>query len=118
MALGMIDGGGPLPLPAERYVSDRLRIDTIKFFADGGLSGATAALGVPYRHADTRGVLRLEYEQFLALARQAHDGGWRIATHAIGDRAIEQVLNVYEALGHRPHAPSDRASRAADDRIS
>jgi predicted amidohydrolase YtcJ len=99
MALGMIDGGGPLPLPAGRYVSDRLRIDTIKFFADGGLSGATAALGVPYRHADTRGVLRLEAEEFLTLARQAHDNGWRIATHAIGDRAIEQVLRVYEALG-------------------
>jgi predicted amidohydrolase YtcJ len=98
MALGMIDGGGPLPLPAARHVSDRLRIDTVKFFADGGLSGATAALGVPYRHADTRGVLRLEYEEFLALARKAHDGGWRIATHAIGDRAIEQVLRVYEAL--------------------
>ena len=102
MALGMIDGGGPLPLPAGRHLSDHLRIDTIKFFADGGLSGATAALGVPYRHADTRGVLRLEDEQFLALARQAHDGGWRIATHAIGDRAIEQVLNAYEVLGSGP----------------
>ncbi len=102
MALGMIDGGGPLPLPTQRHVSDRLRIDTIKFFADGGLSGATAALSVPYRHADTRGVLRLEDEQFLALARQAHDNGWRIATHAIGDRAIEQVLGVYEALGTGP----------------
>ncbi len=101
MALGMIDGGGPLPLPAGRHVSDRLRIDTIKFFADGGLSGATAALGVPYRHADTRGVLRLEAEEFLSLARTAHDNGWRIATHAIGDRAIEQVLRVYEALPPR-----------------
>jgi len=102
MALGMIDGGGPLPLPAERHVSDRLRIDTIKFFADGGLSGATAALGVPYRHADTRGVLRLDNDEFLTLARKAHDGGWRVATHAIGDRAIEQVLDVYEALGAGP----------------
>ena len=102
MALGMIDGGGPLPLPAGRHRSDHLRIDTIKFLADGGLSGATAALGVPYRHADTRGVLRLKLEQFLSLARQAHDNGWRIATHAIGDRAIEQVLQVYEALGPGP----------------
>jgi predicted amidohydrolase YtcJ len=98
MALGMIDGGGALPLPGRRHVSDRLRIDTIKFFADGGLSGATAALGVPYRHADTRGVLRLEAGELLSLARTAHDNGWRIATHAIGDRAIEQVLQVYEAL--------------------
>ena len=99
MALRLVDGVGPVPLPARRHGSDRLRIDTVKFFADGGLSGATAALSVSYRHADTRGVLRFEYEEFLALAREAHQSGWRIATHAIGDVAIDQVLHVYEALG-------------------
>lgn len=99
MALRMVDGAGVVPLPGTRYVSERLRIDTVKFFADGGLSGATAALSVPYRHADTRGVLRLDAGEFLALAREAHDAGWRIATHAIGDVAIDQVLDVYEALG-------------------
>ncbi|MEO8679598.1 MAG: amidohydrolase [Vicinamibacterales bacterium] len=98
MALRLVDGVGPVPLPARHHRSDRLRIDTAKFFADGGLSGATAALSVPYRHADTRGVLRFEYEELLALAREAHDAGWRIATHAIGDVAIDQVLRVYEAL--------------------
>ena len=99
MALRLVDGVGAVPLPARRHLSDRLRLDTVKFFADGGLSGATAALSVPYRHADTRGVLRFEYEEFLALAREAHQAGWRIATHAIGDVAIDQVLRVYEALG-------------------
>ena len=74
----------------------------MKFFADGGLSGATAALSVPYRHADTRGVLRMDPGEFLELARDAHEAGWRIATHAIGDVAIEQVLDVYETLGDGP----------------
>ncbi len=32
-----------------------LRVDTVKFLADGGLSGATAALSVPYRHLPTQG---------------------------------------------------------------
>ena len=59
MALRLVDGVGAVPLPARRHHSDRLRIDTVKFFADGGLSGATAALSVPYRHADTRGILRV-----------------------------------------------------------
>jgi predicted amidohydrolase YtcJ len=98
MALGVADGGGAIELPS-RHVSQRLRIDTIKFFADGGLSGATAALSVPYRHADTYGVLRFEHDELLALARDGHEAGWRIATHAIGDRAIDQVLGAYEALG-------------------
>ena len=101
MALRLVDGVGPVSLPA-RQVSDRLRIDTVKFFADGGLSGATAALSMPYRHAETRGVLRFQYEELLGLARDAHAEGWRIATHAIGDVAIDQVLRVYEALGRGP----------------
>lgn len=102
MALRVVDGIGAVPLPSRRHVTDRLRIDTVKFFADGGLSGATAALSVPYRHADTRGVLRMHEEEFLALAREAHNAGWRIATHAIGDLAIDQVLRVYAALGTAP----------------
>ena len=102
MALGVIDGEGPAPLPAARHVSNRLRIDTVKYFADGGLSGATAALSVPYRHADTRGVLRHQAGELLALARPAHEAGWRIATHAIGDEAIGTVLSVYEQLGRGP----------------
>ena len=102
MALRVVDGVGPVPLPARRHHSDRLRIDTVKFFADGGLSGATAALSVPYRHADTRGVLRFQDDELLAFAREAHDAGWRIATHAIGDMAIDQVLRVYEACGRGP----------------
>ncbi|MEO8451650.1 MAG: amidohydrolase family protein, partial [Gemmatimonadota bacterium] len=97
MALRKVDGVGVVPLP-EMSVSDHLRVDTVKFLADGGLSGATAALSVPYRHAATQGVLRFGEDELLALAREAGDAGWRIATHAIGDVAIDQVLRVYRAL--------------------
>jgi predicted amidohydrolase YtcJ len=101
MPLRRVDGvRDPVPLPA-RHVSDMLRIDTAKFLADGGLSGATAALGVRYRHADTRGVLRFDERDLLELCRETHTTGWRIATHAIGDVAIDQVLRIYEQLG--PH---------------
>ena len=101
MALRRVEGVGTVPIPA-MWVSDFLRVDTVKFLADGGLSGATAALSVPYRHADTRGVLRFEYQELLELAREAHLAGWRIATHAIGDVTIDQVLRVYETLGPGP----------------
>lgn len=101
MALRKVEGTGVVPLPT-MAVTDFLRIDTVKFLADGGLSGATAALSVPYRHAETRGLLRFRDEELLALAREAHEAGWRIATHAIGDVAIGQVLGVYESLGRGP----------------
>ncbi|MDH5234236.1 MAG: amidohydrolase [Gemmatimonadota bacterium] len=98
MALRKVDGVGVVPL-GRTTVGDRLRIDTAKFLADGGLSGATAALSQPYRHTKGEGVLRFEDAELLALAREAQEAGWRIATHAIGDVAIDQVLEVYEALG-------------------
>lgn len=98
MALRLVDGVGLVPL-GDRRVSDHLRLDTVKFFADGGLSGATAALRTRYRHAETQGVMRLEEQELAALAREAHGAGWRIATHAIGDGAIEMVLRVYAELG-------------------
>ncbi|WP_018467491.1 amidohydrolase [Calidithermus timidus] len=94
------DGGSEtFPLP-EKHRSDFLRCDSVKFFADGGLSGATAALSLPYRNTDgpSQGVLRFESEELYALALEAHRHGFRIGTHAIGDRALNQVLGVYERL--------------------
>jgi predicted amidohydrolase YtcJ len=99
MPLRRVDGRpDPVPHP-EQYISDTLRVDTVKFLADGGLSGATAALSIPYRHADTKGTLRFEFEDLKLLCQESHDAGWRIATHAIGDIAIDQVLSIYEGLG-------------------
>lgn len=97
------DGGSEtLPLP-ERYLSDWLRIDTVKFFADGGLSGATAAIYDRYQVTGEQGVLRFETDDLLRLMWEAHDAGFRIATHAIGDRALDQVIGVYETLhAHKP----------------
>ena len=112
MALRKVEGVGVVPL-AEMMVSDFLRIDTVKFLADGGMSGATAALSVPYRHRDTCGVLRFADDELLELAREAHDAGWRIATHAIGDVAIEQVLRVYEAISAGSHEAISAGSHEA-----
>jgi predicted amidohydrolase YtcJ len=101
MPLRKIDGDATAVALPDRTVSDMLRVDTVKFLADGGLSGATAALSVNYRHAPQQGVLRFDDAELRELCRESHDAGWRIATHAIGDVAIEQVLAIYGGL--RPH---------------
>jgi predicted amidohydrolase YtcJ len=102
-----LDGAPPPPIP-EAEVSPWLRIDTVKLFADGGLSGATAALRGRYRHADERGLLRLDRAGLVELGRDAHDAGLRLAVHAIGDLAIDEALGAFEELqangeprGHR-----------------
>lgn len=96
-----------LPLP-ERSESDWLRVDTIKILADGGLSGATAALRTPYRHCDDCGVLRLDAEELFDLTKDAHRAGLRVATHTIGDAAIDVVLSAYEALARLGPGPRHR----------
>ena len=108
MPLRRVDGvADPVPLP-ERFESEKLRVDTMKFLADGGLSGATAALSVNYRHADQKGVLRFDRAELLGLCQETHDAGWRIATHAIGDVAIDQMLDIYESLGPHPRGLAHR----------
>ncbi|GMA15207.1 amidohydrolase (plasmid) [Deinococcus metallilatus] len=105
------DGGTEtLPLP-EKHFSPRLRCDSVKFFGDGGLSGATAAVSVPYRNMEppSRGVLRFETEDLYGLAREAHVAGFRIGAHAIGDLALDQLLGVYARLEREyPGGPCHR----------
>jgi predicted amidohydrolase YtcJ len=94
------DGGSETyPLP-KKFNSSFLRVDSVKFFADGGLSGATAAVSIPFRNTETPslGVLRFETEELFELALEAHQAGFRIGTHAIGDRALDQILEVYERI--------------------
>ncbi|HVX51492.1 MAG TPA: amidohydrolase [Chitinophagaceae bacterium] len=86
-----------LPLPS-LYHSGRLSVNTVKFFADGGLSGMTAAMNKPYKNSLSHGILRLREDFFYSAAKEAADKGFCIATHAIGDKAIDVVLNVYKAL--------------------
>ena len=86
------------PLP-ELYESEFLQIKTVKFFSDGGLSSATAAINVPYKNTDGyKGVLRLDYDTFFQTAKEAVEKGFSVATHAIGHQAIDLTLKVYSDL--------------------
>jgi len=86
-----------LPVPS-KFHSDKLDVNIVKFFSDGGLSGMTAAMNKPYKNSTSTGVLRLTEPFFYPLAQDAASKGFGIATHAIGDKAIEVVLNVYEKI--------------------
>jgi predicted amidohydrolase YtcJ len=105
LAVRCLDGGSEtMPLP-EKYVDDWLRLDSVKFFADGGLSGATAALAVNYKLTGDNGVLRYDTGDMQQLMWEAHSAGYRIGTHAIGDRALDQVIGCYEELYRRQPSP-------------
>jgi predicted amidohydrolase YtcJ len=80
-----------------------LRLGATKIFADGSLVGRTAAMNEPYAGSEQVGYLQAEAADLQALIIAAHRSGWQVATHAIGDRAIDVVLDAYErALSEYP----------------
>jgi predicted amidohydrolase YtcJ len=93
------DGSDEIQVLPEAYESEFLQIKTVKFFSDGGLSSATAALNVPYKNTDGyKGVLRLDYDKFYVTAKEAVLKGFSVATHAIGHQAMDLTLKVYSDL--------------------
>ena len=91
------------------FGDDWLRLGAVKIFADGSLVGRTAAMHEPYAGdgADGarggRGYLQADAAELQATIIAAHRSGWQVATHAIGDLAIDVVLDAYErALDQYP----------------
>ena len=81
-----------------------LRLGAIKVFTDGSLGAYTAALQSQYEgQPGNRGMLVHSDEELRSILRKAHAGGFQTATHAIGERAIRQVVEAWEAiLGELP----------------
>jgi len=80
----------------------RLRLGGVKLFADGSIGARTAALREPYADAPHRGTLLKNDEELAALLRRADEAGLQTAVHAIGDRAIDQVLRAHESAHTSP----------------
>ncbi|NUR93105.1 MAG: amidohydrolase, partial [Nonomuraea sp.] len=76
---------------------DRLRIGPVKVFSDGSLIGKTAAMCCDYAgEPGNRGFLQEEAAALREFIGKAHAAGWQVATHAIGDHAVDVVLDAYE----------------------
>ena len=81
------------------FGSQHLRIGSVKIFMDGALGPRTAAMLKPYlNEPENRGILNMDGEQFLEYGRQAADVGLSMTGHAIGDRALHEILDGYEQL--------------------
>ncbi len=79
------------------FGDDWLRIGAMKVFTDGSLVGRTAAMNDDYAGTPgNKGYLQAEAPSLAATIIAAHRSGWQVAAHAIGDRAIDLVLDAYE----------------------
>jgi predicted amidohydrolase YtcJ len=95
ISIGLVTGFG----------NDKVKIGFVKILADGSLGGRTAALKEPYADKpQTSGMMLYTQEKLNQLISTANAADLQVATHAIGDRTMEAVLNAYEkALKEHPH---------------
>ena len=85
---------------------DHLRVGAIKLLVDGGFTGPAAFTTEPYKgEAEYRGKLNVTPDELRATIDAAHDAGWQLGLHAIGDAAIELVVEqLVDALERNPRA--------------
>lgn len=75
------------------------RVGPLKLFVDGSLGARTAYMREPYHDApETRGISTLTPEQLDALVVTAVEHNCGVAIHAIGDAAVEEVLDAYDRV--------------------
>jgi predicted amidohydrolase YtcJ len=90
---------------------DWVRIGGLKGFVDGSLGSHTAAFFDPYTDAPSDSGFFVESEADLrAWIAGADSAGLQVAVHAIGDRAIHTLLNIYEETAVL-NGPRDRRFR-------
>lgn len=103
--------------------SDRVETGAIKTYTDGTLGGRTARISEPYADSDGTGQWVVEPSDLKDAVDQAEAAGYQFAAHAIGDVAIDAVLDAYaqtraESARHRiEHAEllrDDQLQRAAE----
>jgi predicted amidohydrolase YtcJ len=79
---------------------DWVRIWGIKLLVDGGFEGGH--MSQPYEEPYGEGgkyvgLTVVPPDDFTAVVKEVHRLGWRVATHAVGDAALGEVLDAYEA---------------------
>jgi len=86
------------------FGGELVRLGPVKLLMDGSLGARTAALFEPYEDdPETSGLLLIKPEALQEKIYTAHEAGQQTATHAIGDLAVEKVLeSVQEALRRKP----------------
>jgi len=76
-----------------------LRLSGIKLMVDGGFEGGLMRdlYQPPFDEQGTyRGLQMVDTTEFIDTVRELNRRGWRVATHAVGDAAIDLVLKAYE----------------------
>jgi len=73
------------------------RYGSLKFMIDGGTSGPSCATRSPYSHdPGLPGILAWEREETRSYIEKLNDAGCQVTAHAVGDLAVEYMVEGYE----------------------
>lgn len=85
-----------------RFGNEQIQVGALKGYADGSLGSTTALLFQPYLDAPgNSGIPSAELSDPLKMWQNIQDAdkaGLQIAIHAIGDKANDEILNMYRRL--------------------
>jgi predicted amidohydrolase YtcJ len=88
------------------FGSSRLRINGVKAFVDGAIGGRTCLLEEPFEGTHEHGMQTISTQDLADLVRAVHTAGWRLGTHANGDRAIALLLDQLERAEQEQPRPA------------
>lgn len=75
------------------------RISAVKLFMDGSLGARTARMRKPYMdEPGSRGIAAFSLAELTSMVEEAEAAGFPVLVHAIGDEAIETVLDAFDAV--------------------
>ncbi|WP_096389806.1 amidohydrolase [Halopenitus persicus] len=106
-----------------------VQVGAIKSFTDGSLGGRTAKLSTPYDDAPGEtGQWVVDPDDLAELVADATGAGYQFTAHAIGDEAVDAVLDAYEIadatdgderhrIEHVELASDEAIDRIADDNV-
>jgi len=89
-----LSGGASLP-----GADDRLTVGSLKIISDGSLGTRTAWCYEPYADTGGCGAPNQSAAELAELLTEGKRAGLSVATHAIGDRALDAAVRAYAATG-------------------
>ncbi len=88
---------------------DRFTVRCVKLFADGSLGSRSAGMLEDYSdRPGHKGNLKYKEDELYKLVKEARENGFQVATHAIGDAGIRQVIDAYEKVLKENPLPDHR----------
>lgn len=81
------------------FGDEQLKFGAVKFFVDGGITGAAGAFYDDYAHQPgNKGHFKVERDELFEMVRLIDAAGCQISTHVVGDRALDMLLDAYAAI--------------------